>query len=31
MLPLDHYRLAGHCLVNDERGFVRLELLLQLE
>ena len=29
MLPLYNYHLVGHRLVNDERGFGRLELFLQ--
>ena len=29
MLRLDNYHMVGHPLVNDERGFGRLELFLQ--
>ena len=29
MPPLDNYHLVGHFLVYDERGFGRLELILQ--
>ena len=29
MPPFDNYLLVGHRLVNDERGFGRLELFLQ--
>ena len=29
MLPIDTYYLVGHCVVNDECDFGRLELLIQ--
>ena len=29
MLPFDKYHLVDHCLVYDELGFGRLELILQ--